>query len=491
MFNKLRVYKAKIKETASFPEESFAFGVPMPGAVKRDLYIFIFAVVFGIFFGVITGFPNSSPLFSAFLKEELKVSNSLYGFMVALPYFTVILQIPFAAFLRRRPKIKNFYIGFSLITRLNFILIGILSYILKDHDRQVLTVIVLLIQAVTSVFWWISDLCFSLWSGHVCPEACNGRFFSTRQMFFTAAQLVYSFVLTILLRILGDRPEKYLILFSIAGIFGCIEILSFIKVRRPDIRVPQAGSPKKNKHDSPLAPFRDRNYRNFLFFSTLWYFGVFLQSPFTNVYMNEALRIPLSRQTLYSSFLPGLATVIFIRIFGRMSDRYGFRNCILLFANLAALSSLFWLFVTPETEWLIIVTNFSWGIVGTATDLAIFSMGIYLAPSEGRSSYISVKTVMVNLFGIALSILLGGIIMDKLSPVLEKAALPFLPGRTLLPFQVITLTAVFLRLVSLLVFARRLDQDSELEFRDFLKKFGASLSFRFRLRTGLINRRRK
>lgn len=475
----------------SFPEDSYAFGVPMSGKTKKDLYIFVFACTVGMFFATITGFPTSSPVFSAFLKDELGVSNTLYGVFVALPYFAALLQIPFAAYLRKKPRVKEFYILFSLVTRLNFVVIGVVSYFLSGVNRSLLIALVLAIQSVTSVFWWITDLCFSLWSGHTCPASCNGRFFSTRQMSFTAAQIFYSFLLTILLNFLDNKPEKYLVIFTLAGIFGCVEILSFIFVRPPAIAPLAETVGETARASSPLAPFKHKSYRNFLVFSTLWYFGNFLQGPFTNVFMNDHLRVPVSRQTFYCALLPGFATVFFIRLFGRMSDRYGYRNCLLLFSTLAAATSASWFFVTPPTEGLIGIANFGWGIVGTATDLAIFSMGIYLAPIEERTTFLSVKTVLMNLVGIAPSILLGGIIMDHLKPVLEKASIPFIMGQTVLPFHVITFLAIAIRFFAVFVFARRLEPDNDLNFRQFLTKFGNVTRFRIRLRAGLLNKRGK
>lgn len=481
----------RFKVFFSFPEESVAFGIPMSGRTKKDLYIFIFACTIGIFFGVITGYPGSSPLFSAFLKDELGMSNTLYGILMALPYFLAVLQIPFAAFLHRRPKIKTYYILFSLITRLNFPLLGFLTYFFGSIGQNKLIIIVFFIQSFTSVFWWVSDLCFNLWSGHVCPSACSGRFFSTRQMFFTAAQLIYASALTIMLKFLGNSPEKYLLLFSIAGVFGCLEILSFIFVRPPEIKALSENKEEKATAAYLLAPFRHKAYRNFLLFTTLWYFGNFIQGPFTNVFMLEYLNLPISRQTLYGTLLPGFATILFIRGSGRLSDHYGYRNTLLLYSGISSMLTLVWLFVTPETEALIAVGNICWGIVGTATDLSIFSLGIYLAPEDERAGFLSAKTVCMNLIGIAPAIMLGGIIMDHLQPFLKRANLPFILGQKLLPFHVIIIVAFILRLASVLLFARRLDADSELNFTGFLKKLLQGLHFRFRLSSGLFNRRRK
>ncbi len=480
MKRRLNELRSRMKIFWAFPEKSFAFGVPMSGETKKDLYIFIFACSVGILFSIITGFPGTSPLYSAFLKEELRVSNTVFGILAALPYFAVIVQIPFAAYLRKNPKIKSFYIVFSLIMRINFIILGVVSYFAGSISRTALILFVLILQSITSVACWVGDLCFNVWLGAACPASCNGRFISTRQMVFTSAQLIYAFLLTLFLRKIGSSPEKYIILFSLAGIFGCLEILSFLFVREPKAKAEKEALRNSSFIRDFTAPFRNKSYRNYLFFAALWYFGNSVHGPFTNVFMNEYLKLPMSLQTLYASLLPGFATVLFIRLFGRINDRYGHRNTLLLFSGLASLSSLIWLFVSPRTHGLIVLCNFIWAVVGAATDMTLFSMGIYLAPENQRTNYVSVKTVFMHLVGIGPAIIIGGVIMDRLTPLLAEAELPFFFGQYVQPFHFITLLAVVLRLLAVLLFARRIEQDSELDFRGFVRALREGLRYRIR-----------
>ncbi len=482
----------------SFPEESFAFGMAMPGKLKKDLYFFICSVAIGIFFGVITGFPTASPVFTAFLKEELQLSNTLYAVFVALPFFAVILQIPFSSHLSKHPKVKSYFIFFSFIARLNFAAIGILSYLLRGRNHLVLISLMLFFQAFTSVVWWLADLCISIWLGASCPPSASGRFFSTRQMVFTSMQLIYSFALAIILRVLENSESRYLILFCLAAFFGCLDILCFFFIREPEQKVSKradllagATEPEPEEKISYLTPIRHQNYRNYLLFAMFWSFGLFLTTPYTNVYMLEVLMIPVSRQTLYATLLPGIATVLFIRISGLLSDRYGFRNVLLLTASLSAVHPFIWLFITPRTEFMIVILNFLWGVTASATDLAIFSMGIYLAPTEQRTIFVSAKSVGINLLGIAPAILIGGILMDLLQPTLSRATIPFVAGQELLPFHVLLVIGGVFRCLAILLFARKIETDRQIAFRSFMRTLGQGIRFRFRLSSGLLNRRFK
>lgn len=511
---------ARLKQFFNFEEENYAFGTAMSGKLKKDLYLFIVSVAIGFFFAVVTGFPGASPVYTAFLKDYLGVNNTLYAVFIALPYLLAFLQIPFAGFLQKHMHVKKYFIIFSYLARLNFALIGILSYFYRG-EQSLLIALLLVIQAFTSVFWWTSDLCFSVWIGAACPPNVSGRFFSTRQMVFTIAQLVYSSILAVILQALQGNRAQYLILFVAAAIFGCLDISLFLFIREPRAKAQDradliageteqvaselqqaSGEAEQNTASTAAStdastaksislPLRDPSYRNFLIFSTLWNFGLFLVSPYTNVYMLETLHIPTSRQTLYATFLPSIATILFVRLNGHMSDRYGHRNTLLLMSLLSAVHPFIWLLVAPQTEALIGVLNFFWGISGIAVDLSIYSMGIYLAPEEHRTSYVSVKTVAINLLGIAPAILISGLLMDRLSPVMTRAAIPYLFGGTLQPFHIVLIFSGVLRFASIFLFARKITRDNEKSFGEFIRELWSGITVRFKIRTGLFNKRRK
>lgn len=502
----------RVKRFFDFSQQRQAFGVLMDGSTARDLYLIIFAVCIGVAFSVITGFPLASPIFTAFLKEELQFSDSMYGLISALPWFTVLVQIPFSSYIRRKPRIKELFIPLLLTVRLSFVLLGILAAFLQNDLLIYFTVFMFVFMGFASALNWMADLLFNIWVGAAVPPTCNGRFFGTRQTVLSAATLIYSLGVTLLTNAMGDWPYKYTLLFILAGIFGSLDVLTFIIVRRPQeayTPVPEPAvvieKPVSNRVGSPLKrlrtlsigrgkprmnfprfsanifmPLKDKRYRTYLLFTTLYSFGIQINSPYVNVYMLEVLKLPLGTQTFLAVLMPGIATVLFIASTGRISDRYGFRNSLLVFGFISAISPLMWLFVHSSTWLLIAPINFLWGITGVATDLAILSMSIFLAPPENRSVYVSSKAIFTNIFGVVPGMLLGGFLSDALAEPLSGLSVTFPGGYAILPFHVLLIMAAVLRVASILIFVRRLPKDTDYNFKMFINEFRQRLIGRAR-----------
>lgn len=484
-------YLNKAKEIFQFPEDSYAFGTTMPGKTKRDLFLLIFSVSIGMLYTVITSFPNISPLFSAFLKDYLGVNNTIYAIFVALPFISALIQLPFAKYLQKHPRIKNFFIGLSFVAKFNWALIGVLTLHYNHNDKTNFVMIVLFLQLISSLTFWMADLCFSIWIGETCPPGSTGRFLSTRQMFFTASQLIYALLFSIILKALENSQYQYLILFILAGVFGSLDIIIFFFIQEPSLEIITEQDNTPQKSIGFLEVFKNKSYRNFLWFCMFWNFGNFITGPFVNVYMLEDLHLPLSIQTLYGSFVMGLSTVLFIRLSGTWSDRYGYRNTTILFSFLAALSPLIWIQVTPSSHFLIAINNFLWGLSGISVDMNIFSLGISLAPKKHRSQYLAVKAICINLLAIAPSILFGGVLMDLLNEVMADMEIPFIWGQKLHPFHVLNFIAIVIRMIAVFGFAVKLDKDNEMNVKEFLFSTMRHGRFRFKSMAGLLNKNKK
>lgn len=484
----------RLRSVLDFSHPRQSYGVLLDGETRRNLYLFTASVCVGIMFSVITGFPGASPIFAAFLKEELRLSDSLYGTLLALPYVTAIAQVPFTSFLRRKPPLKQLFVGLGLFVRLSFVVLGLAAAALGDGQRVLLVGFVFFMMAVSSTVLWLSDVTFQTWISICVPPHISGRFFSTRQRLLTMAMLIYSLLVMPLTRLLDGHPLRYPILFVLAGLFGSFDILTLTRVRTPEQPPAASGAaPAAAEESEPGAapatrgeslrqffrelavPFRDRGYRPILLFSAIYYFGIQISSPYLNVYMLENLRIPLGIQTLLSTLMPGIATVLFITRTGRLSDYYGYRNSLLFFGLISALSPLTWFFVVPQTWWLIALINFVWGITGVATDLAVFGITVFRAPTEMRPYYITAKAICGNLLGVAPAILFGGLLSDALTPLLERLAIPWLGGTRLLPLHVLLLLAAVIRSFAVLRVAPRLEADSETDFPAFCRELRDSI----------------
>lgn len=441
-----------------------AYGAIIDAETKRDLDVVVVSIFIGILFAIITGFPGASPLFTAFLKEELGISNSAYGLILTIPYLTVLIQIPFSFYVIRHNRIKQSFILFALLNKISFVVPALLTVVMKKPDPNVAAFLIGIMMLFASACNWIADSALSTWFGTMIPSSIKGRYLSTRQMLYTSAALFYSLTLSIVLRYLDAYPYKYTLFFGLASLTGVIDILIYLKARPPErAYYPFVANPAaagSMRISSFFEPFRNPTYRAFLLFATGWSFALNLTGPYFNVYLLQDLHISLGIQTLLQQILPHVATILFMRRIGRLNDSFGYKPMLLLSCWISTFLPLSWIFTTPNLYWFIGVTNFFSGIFGVAIDLAIMSLAIFLAPHQERATYLAGKSISIALLGIVPAILLGGKLTDLLTPVMKDAQISLFNGHVLSSFHILLILSMTIRLLVVIFFLQKLKEEN-------------------------------
>jgi MFS family permease len=154
--------------------------------------------------------------------------------------------------------------------------------------------------------------------------------------------------------------------------------------------------PVKSKESIELkeilsSPWKEANFRHFLFFAGHLHFAIFLSGALITVYFLEQLEMTFSQLALWSviAAITGLVTTEF---WGRLADRIGNR-AVLLQDNL----SYIWLSAAFDAV--------AWG----AAAPALFNLALVSAPTGKRLSYIAMYSVVTGLLGF-----LGGAISGPL-----------------------------------------------------------------------------
>ncbi len=464
------------------------YGTHLDRKTRSDLDLAIFAVCVGALFPVITGFPGASPIFTAYLKE-LGLNDRLYGAILTIPQFTILIQIPFSVYLARHGGIKKISILSWLLLKPLFILLGIVPLLTGGLSPAISILLAVAVMFFGSCLLWIGDIGLNTWFGSLIPSSCKGQYFGTRQRMITLFNVGFALLLAALLPFLQNNPYKYTILFTLAALSGIADALSYLRIRPPETAYqPMDRSTfKPVRLRSFLEPFRDRNYRPFLVFSIAWYFSLNLAGPYFNVYMLNTLGVTLGQQTLFAQIVPGVATFLFISRMGRLNDRFGNRPVLLLSCAFVCMTPFVWLFVTPDTLFLIALINISGGIFITTVDLSVMNMSIFFASAEKRSVYLSARSISTILLGVVPAMLIGGALSDFLAPRLSGRGIPFLMGQELNAFHILLMVSLALRLVSTLVFARRIREDTAKPVKLMLREITAERSlllYRVRLLAG-------
>ena len=158
-------------------------------------------------------------------------------------------------------------------------------------------------------------------------------------------------------------------------------------------------------------------------------FAINIAGPFFNLYMIEHLKMNYLVINLCTTVVMGIGTVLFSRKWGALTDRYGNKPVTLVSTAIIAILPLLWLFATPSNYTIVFITNIISGIGYSAYNMALFNQQIWLAPARSRSAYAACYTLFTSVLGTAAAYVCGGLFMQYVGPVINKAAIPFIFGK--------------------------------------------------------------
>lgn len=432
--------------------------------LRRSLNNMILGVTFGMaFFTVFNG-----PAYNAFIRL-LDVSEFLYSFLVAMPVVGGVLQVVGSMILERTGRRKPVFIIAGFVHRLAMIPVALLPLIMPQAMKPLMIALIVTFVVMSSVARSITIITFSSWLGDLVPQDIRGGFLGKRAMISTISAALTALATGQFLDMVPGYTG-YAMVFVLCSLLGAADILCFFWVDEPKFKK----SPQKAKTlDIFVLPFRDRNYRNFLWFATVWSFAINFASPFFIVYMQEDLKLTFFQISAGTQFVPNLITILCISRSGRMMDIYGAKPVMRLFNLIIAFIPILWAVSTPSSYWVVILIGILTGISWPMYELSVLSLSISLSPEKNRSGYLAAYALVVALFGTAFANLCGGLFMELVRPVLDRNPIPFLFGFRFNAFHIMFILSAFIRLAAILVFENRFEEAKSVPFSAMIKRMAS------------------
>ena len=126
------------------------------------------------------------------------------------------------------------------------------------------------------------------------------------------------------------------------------------------------------------------------------------------------------------------------------------------------------LFAVPGSVWPIFIFNAIGGIFLCAHDAGMVNMQFSHTPSEGRPQALAVYAVFTSIAAAA-ALIIGGAVLELLSPVMERANLTF-AGTPFDHYKLLFVVAIALRLTVILVFLPRVWNEKDMTLREAYAK---------------------
>ena len=252
----------------------------------------------------------------------LGASNFYIGLLAAIPFLAQTIQIPAVFLVEKVRARRGLSIIFSGVSRMFWYPIALIPILfVRESSAGLYLLIASLVLyaglgAVAATSWnsWMRDL---------VPQDILGRFFSKRMMISTAIGVVLILIAGFVVDYWDAvHPDHQLYIYSILFIAGMavgLYGLYFLwRTPEPDMKKKGEVPSMKSLFSQPL---RDVNFRRLLIFSVPWSFAINLVTPFFTVYLLQRLGYSLSL-VVGLSVLSQLTNIVFLRIWGRLSDRF-------------------------------------------------------------------------------------------------------------------------------------------------------------------------
>lgn len=345
---------------------------------------------------------------------EMGASNLTIGALAAIPAMAQLLQAPAVALVERIRNRRAITFYASSVGRLGWLFAASIPLFAPGPPGLVLLLGAVAFQGVFSA---VANCAWHSWMHDLVPSDRLGSFFSTRKTRAVAVgvglRLAAAAYLDLWATWVPELPlASYSVLFLVA--WGAGLASSYFVSRTPEPRMPAPQEPVRltTLLRKPLA---DDNFRRLLVFLGSWNFALYLAAPFFAVYMLERLGLSLSLVIAFT-VISQLMNVTFLKVWGRLSDRFGHKPVLSLVGPVSMFSILGWTFTTlPErhllTLPLLTVIHMLYGMSTAGVLLGASNIALKLAPQGEATAYLATSN-LVNSLAAGVAPIVGGTFVD-------------------------------------------------------------------------------
>lgn len=360
----------------------------------------------------------------------LGASNTVIGFLGALPFLASMLTQIIGAELVQHYSRRHIYALFAGLGRLLWIPILLAPFL---FEKPLLTVVIAYL--FIKLFETMTDPAATTLLADIVPEQTRGEFTSKRLRLLSLCAMISMVLGGLWLRQFPkESPEGFAIMFAVGTLFGILSVVLFTKIEEPQYA----------DHDHhKLSEFfsLDTGLRKFVAFSCAFNFGYMLASPLIAVYMLKTLELSYS---FYGSLtaLSLLTQLIVSRYIGKLADSFGDKPIATLGIIGTAFVPLIYLLITKETIWLLVPAHIFSGFVWTAADISRFNLLLDLTSPSKRAMQIAEYSLYTNV-PLIIAPILGGWMTENVDFILAgiplvftlSALLRFLSAAFLIPIK--------------------------------------------------------
>lgn len=377
-----------------------------------------------------------------------------FGLLSAIGQFSQVFQPLGAVVTRRTSSRKRIVLSLAGVGRAVVLSYGVLPLLCDPRTALASILAVFLLstslQAIAGNAWiaWVSDM---------VPPEVRARFLARRSQVLLVAGLITGIMAgavvdafehgTGLIMRAARGVPSILPLFDSANLPFCfLGLFAFATVAGlAGLRIlatqPERAKPLESEglFELLLGPLRDPNFRRLVVYGCWWMLTVGIGSPFWQPFMITNLRMSLVYIQAYG-LVSTLASIAVLRPWGVLIDRLGNKAGMQIAIILGGINPLVWVFVTPESHWVLYLEALTSGVMWAGAGLISMNFVLAIAPEGRRQMYSGVFGAATGL-AVMTTMLLSGLLLPPRLPI---------GARTLEPEQVLFAITGLLRWTTLI-----------------------------------------
>lgn len=341
----------------------------------------------------------------------LGASAPVIGLLAAIPPLAQLIQIPSIYLIERYRVRRKITVIAATISRVFLLLIAAIPFLFSPAIGLAVLITALALHAS---FGAVGGCSWNSWMHDLLPHDRLGSFFSKRMGLATAVGIplslaAASFVDHWRAHLPHNSIYGYSILFTLGFLSGLLGVYFISKIPEPSMAVEEEG---RTVSTLIARPFKDVNFKNLITFLASWNFAVNLAAPFFAVYMLQRLQLDITF-IIMLTVLSQVMNLLFLRIWGKFSDRYSNKTVLGVTGPLFIFSIFAWTFTTlPEkhalTIPLLVVIHLFLGISTAGVTLSSGNIGLKLAPKGQATAYLAATSFVTSLSA-GIAPILGGL----------------------------------------------------------------------------------
>lgn len=334
-------------------------------------------------------------------------ANGLHiGILGAIPTMMLFCQFLAAVLANHLHYRRWVWMPVSILQRLVFVPIALVPWLWPDLPDYVWIWTFIGLTALNHAMLHFCTPLWLSWMGDYLPQAGLNRYWGVRHRWMQWAAAASLFAGAWYLRESGlDIRESFGVLLLVGAAFGVTDILIFLRVEEP----PVTPVPEPRLLEVLSAPFRHRDFRSFIGYTSFWHFAAMTGAPFISYYLLSYVGLDVYKVLLLWTF-SWIGGALLARQLGHWAELFGNRPVLILCSAFKSTNMIALLFLPPDPVLVfrILIPVFAFDAVLNA-GIMISNNGFMIknSPSANRTMFIAAGTAVAGMVGGLTSILTG------------------------------------------------------------------------------------